>query len=106
MEIIELLVFSLIVLASLVLLFFVIRLSTRSSKKIELLEILVEQQDYQILLLKQLLKASGVEIINEELEQAIPSVDKQVKTNIPDTKEQPIKKEFEDLGVSEIFPER
>lgn len=109
MEIIELVVFALIVLAALVLLFFVIRISTRSSKKVELLEILVEQQDYQILMLKQILKQSGIEIAIDEDEIVQPQSkagSQEVKSTTINEVEKPVKKEYEDLGVSEIFPER
>lgn len=104
MSSIELLVFCFIVIITLLGLFFVIRFSTKTNKKVELLETLVDQQDYQILLLRKLLAVSGVNLDNEDF-------DSDLTAREPTDAKQPavspqIKKELEDLGVNEIFPER
>lgn len=56
---IEISIFISIALILLVLWFFLNRVSTKTNKKIELLETLVEQQDYQITLMRRLLVLSG-----------------------------------------------
>lgn len=56
---IEISIFISIAVILLVLWFFLNRVSTKTNKKIELLETLVEQQDYQITLMRRLLVLSG-----------------------------------------------
>ncbi|MFC0179412.1 YebO family protein [Thorsellia kenyensis] len=66
---IEMVIFFVLVLLVLALLFIIVRISTKTNEKVALLETLVDQQDYQIELLRKVCSALGSDLSKETVVQ-------------------------------------